>query len=255
MRRSAPALAVLLALVFWAGAALTQTFPDLSGRVVDGAGILPPAAEQAIAKKLAAHEKATSNQVVVVTLKSLEGHDIADYGYRLGRHWGIGQKGRDNGVLLIVAPNERKVRIEVGYGLEGDLPDATAKLIVENDILPRFRDGDMAGGVSAGVDAILGAIEGTYEPLPSAKKKDIGPAIVEFVPLLGFGFIFVLAMLRTFRGEGRVGRRGPWGRRGGPIIMGGGHRHGSGGFGGGLGGGGFSGGGGGFGGGGASGGW
>lgn len=255
MRGRVQAVFVLLALVLFAGGALAQAFPDLTGRVVDRADILSTGAEKAIAEKLAAHERATSNQVVVATLPSLEGYDIADYGYRLGRHWGIGQEGRDNGVLLLVAPDERKVRIEVGYGLEGDLPDATAKLIIENEILPAFRAGDMEAGVARGVDAILGAIEGTYEPMP-AGEGDIGPDIVEFVPLIGFGFIFILAVFRTMRGEGRVGRRGPWGRRRrgpGMIILGGPGS--SGGFGGGGMGGGFGGGGGGFGGGGASGGW
>ena len=106
-----------------------------------------PGAE--IDSKLAALEAKTTDQLVVVTLNSLQGYDIADYGYQLGRAWGIGQKGKNNGVLLIVAPNEHDVRIEVGYGLEGDLTDAVSRLIIENAILPRFRAGDYPGGIAA----------------------------------------------------------------------------------------------------------
>ncbi|WP_416896147.1 MAG: TPM domain-containing protein [Minwuia sp.] len=232
--------------------ALAQQFPALSGRVVDQAGILGPETEAAIADQLAAHEQATSNQVVVATIASLEGHDIADYGYRLGRHWGIGQEGRNNGVLLIVAPEERKVRIEVGYGLEGNLPDATAKLIIENEILPQFRSGNMPGGIRAGVTAILAAIDGAYEPV--AYSDDPGPedSFLTFLPVLLF-FVFIVLARSFSRRDGAVGRR----RRRRGILLGGSAGGFAGGFGGGgsSGGGGFSGGGGGFGGGGASGGW
>lgn len=139
-------------------------FPVLTGRVVDNAHLLPLEQEARLARRLKEHEAATSNQVVVVTLPTLQGVTIEEYGLQLGRHWGIGRKARDNGVLLIVAPNERKVRIEVGYGLEGDLPDATAKVIIEQYILPVFRKGDYASGIVLGVDKILAAIEGSYEP-------------------------------------------------------------------------------------------
>ncbi|RMF04505.1 MAG: TPM domain-containing protein, partial [Alphaproteobacteria bacterium] len=111
-------------------------FPALTGRVVDEAGLLSREEADALARQLEALEERTSDQLVVVTLRSLQGFPIEDYGYKLGRHWGIGQAGKDNGVLLIVAPTERKVRIEVGRGLEGELPDALAKLIIENAILP-----------------------------------------------------------------------------------------------------------------------
>src|SRR3546814_11267487 len=124
---------------------------------------------------LASHEQATSNQLVVVTLPSLQGTAIDDFGYQLGRHWGIGQQGRDNGALLIVAPSERAVRIEVGYGLEGDLPDATAHAIIANEILPAFRQGDYPGGIAAGVDAIILAIAGAYQPLARRARGGGGP--------------------------------------------------------------------------------
>ena len=132
--------AALIAVVVAAGAA--PSFPALTGRVVDEAGILSSDTQSRLTALLAEHEQQTGHQVVVVTLKSLQGNDIADYGYQLGRAWGIGQKGKNTGALVIVAPNERKVRIEVGYGLEGILTDAQSKLIIENTILPYFKKGD-----------------------------------------------------------------------------------------------------------------
>lgn len=139
-------------------------FPALSGRVVDQARLLSDSTERQLTSLLAEHEQKTSNQVVVVTLGSLQGYDIAEFGYQLGRHWAIGQEGKDNGVLLIVAPNERKARIEVGYGLEGTLTDALSTNIIESEITPRFKQGDMEGGILAGTRAILGTIEGSYRP-------------------------------------------------------------------------------------------
>jgi len=119
--------------------------------VVDEANILDPATRAALTQKLADFEAKTSDQLVVVTLKSLQGTSIEDFGVELGRRWRIGQKDTNNGVLLIVVPSERKVRIEVGYGLEGTLTDAVSKLIIENAIIPRFRANDIPGGVSRGV--------------------------------------------------------------------------------------------------------
>src|SRR5437764_2219057 len=148
----------LLVLLAFALAALT--FPQLTGRVVDDAGILDAANRANLDSKLASFESKTTAQLVVVTLKSLQGTSIEDYGYQLGRRWGIGQKEKNSGALLIVAPNERKVRIEVGYGLEGDLTDAVSRLIIENSILPRFKTGDFAGGISRGVDDIIQVLSG-----------------------------------------------------------------------------------------------
>src|ERR1035437_693061 len=128
-----------------AASSLQSAFPPLTGRVVDNAHILSSSTIQSLDQSLAAYENGTSNQVVVATIASLNGDSIGDYGYQLGRYWKIGQKGKDNGVLLIVAPNERKVRIEVGYGLEGALTDAVSKLIIENSILPRFKVADYPG--------------------------------------------------------------------------------------------------------------
>src|SRR5215470_13483258 len=149
-RALVPALCGLL-LAFSAAA---LEFPTLSGRVVDDANILDPAARTALTDKLAALEAKTTDQLVVVTLKSLQGTSIEDYGYQLGRRWQIGLKDKSNGVLLIVVPSERKLRIEVGYGLEGTLTDAISKLIIANGIVPRFRANDYPGGIIRGVDDI-----------------------------------------------------------------------------------------------------
>ncbi|HEY2135715.1 MAG TPA: TPM domain-containing protein [Xanthobacteraceae bacterium] len=135
-------------------------FPALSGRVVDEADILPDRMRVDLISKLARLEAKTGDQVVVVTLRSLRGRSIEQYGVALGRRWQIGQKGRDNGVLLIVAPAERKVRIEVGYGLEGTLTDAVASYIIQQNIIPHFRDSDMAGGVARGADDIVQVLGG-----------------------------------------------------------------------------------------------
>jgi uncharacterized protein len=149
---------VTLLLTLVACAAHALTFPELTGRVVEDAGILDSAAKAALESKLAEFEISTTGQLVVVTLKSLQGTSIEDYGYQLGRHWGIGQREKSTGALLIVAPHERKVRIEVGYGFEGTLTDAASRLIIENSILPRFRTNDFAGGINRGVDEILQAV-------------------------------------------------------------------------------------------------
>jgi len=214
------------------------SFPSLTGRVVDNAELLDQATIGKITQLLAQHEQQTSNQVVVVTLKSLQGDSIEDFGYQLGRHWGIGQKGKDNGVLLIVAPKERKVRIEVGYGLEGKLTDAYSSVIINEFILPQFKQGHYAQGILVGVQKILGVLQGTYKP--EARKRKKTNLFVIF-----FNLIIILIFGLTFFG-GR-GRGGPGGFIGGGSYGSGGSYSGGGGS--------FSGGGGSFGGGGASGGW
>ena len=143
--------------------AFALDFPTLTGRVVDDANILDAATRAALTNKLAALEAKTTDQLVVVTLKSLQGTSIEDFGVQLGRHWQIGQKDKNNGVLLIVVPSERKVRIEVGYGLESTLTNAIAHEIIERSIVPRFRAGDMAGGVANGVDDIVAVLTGGAE--------------------------------------------------------------------------------------------
>lgn len=133
--------------------------PVLTGRVVDNADLLTPGEERTLARALAATEQRTKHQFVVVTLPSLEGRPIEEVGMRLGNGWGIGRKGHDDGVLLIVAPNERKVRIEVGCGLEQALTNDEARAIIDQRILPAFRKGSMAAGISRGSAAIIREIE------------------------------------------------------------------------------------------------
>ncbi len=156
--------AILIAIAWWglSAAGMAQsvtaaslTFPVLSGRVVDEAGLLSTGDRETLTASLAELEAKTTNQLVIATLKSLQGTTIEDYGYQLGRRWKIGQKDRDTGVLLIVAPTERVVRIEVGYGLEGVLTDAMTKIIIETAILPAFRTGDFAGGIKNGAHQII----------------------------------------------------------------------------------------------------
>jgi len=147
-------MALAIALVALPALAAT-TFPKLSGRVVDEANLLSPATEAALTQKLEALETTTGRQVVVATLPSLQGLEIEEYGYQLGRAWKLGGEKTDDGAVLIVAPNERKVRIEVGYGLEPVLTDALSSVIIQSAILPKFKAGDMEGGVVAGADALI----------------------------------------------------------------------------------------------------
>jgi len=220
--------------------------PKLKTRVLDQANLIDAASEQQINQLLAGHEKASSNQIIVVTLKDLQGYNIEHAGVEMGRAWGVGQKEQDNGILLILAQAERKVRIEVGYGLEGVMTDAVSATIIQEYILPRFKTGDFSGGLLVGTQAIVSALGGEYIQ-PAANKKKTGNG--SGLPSIIFMFIFM-----AFAGMGRIG-----GRRGRSslwllplMILGGGsggRSSGGGGFGG------FSGGGGGFGGGGASGGW
>lgn len=256
--------ALLAGLMMGAVPASAQEFPKLTGRVVDQAGLLSPEQEAALTQKLEALETASTRQLVVATVPDLQGYPIEDYGYRLGRAWAIGQKDADNGAILLVAPNERKVRVEVGYGLEPILTDALSSVIIQNQILPRFRENDYPGGINAGTDAIIAQLQAPPE-LAEQRAMEAAAAQQEesdgggsIMPLIFWGMVLVFVILPMLRG-GRRGRR--YRKGGGPIViwgpgMGGGGSGGSswgGGGGGGFGG--FGGGGGSFGGGGASGGW
>jgi len=278
-------LLILLALAgAWLAAPLAAQpqFPELTGRVVDNADILTPEAEATLTAKLEALETQTQRQLVVATVPDLQGYDISDYGYQLGRAWGLGDAERNDGALLLVAPNDRKVRIEVGYGLEGYLPDALSALIIQNAILPRFRENDYPGGIMAGTDAIIAQLQLPPEEAAKlaaeagkARESDGGFPFGVLIWLAFIFFFFVLPMLagRSRRRKYRSSGAGPWGDRGrdagdtardiilwevgnailrGAVSGGGSSGWSGGGFGGG---GGFSGGGGSFGGGGASGGW
>lgn len=251
-------VAVWLSAVAPATAQSGPTFPPLNGRVIDHGDLVSDAKELALAAKLEALERDTTDQVVVVTVPDLQGYEIEEYGYQLGRAWGIGQAGKDNGVLLIVAPRERKVRIEVGYGLEPVLTDALSALIIQNEILPAFREGYFERGIEQGVDAIdrqlrLDPAEAQARAAAAERPRSKAPIGVGIVIVI----IFVLMILAMIGGSGGRGRRRP-GSGVGPILIWAASealrnsgRGGSGGFGGG----GFGGGGGSFGGGGASGGW
>jgi uncharacterized protein len=249
---------LLLALLVIAPPALAETLPvpALSGRVVDQAGILSSAEEGRLTTKLKDLEDKTSIQLVVVTLSSLRGSPIEEWGLTLGRSWGIGQKGKDNGALLIVAPNDRELRIEVGYGLEGTLPDATADAIIRNVIVPRFKNGNMAGGISDGVNAIIAVFTGTGEEFTPSRRELAGQTVSKLLPVLFIG-LFVIMAIVSFVQQGRRRRGNRYYRNssGGWVYVDDDDRGSSSGGGFSSGGGGFSGGGGSFGGGGSSGRW
>src|SRR3954462_5790383 len=150
---------LILLLVLAAAPAAAQDFPKLSGRVVDAANLLSDQDKAELDQRLAAVEKASSRQLVIATLPDLQGHEIEDYGYKLGRAWGIGQKGANNGIILIVAKNDRKMRIEVGYGLEPVITDALSGQIIAEMMTPAFKKGDYAGGIEAGIDALAAQLQ------------------------------------------------------------------------------------------------
>jgi uncharacterized protein len=238
-------------LALWAGlfaqwAQAELKFPALSGQVVDTAGMIDSDSKERLSQMLRAHEELTTEQVVVVTLPDLQGSTIEDFGYQLGRFWGIGQKGKDNGALLIVAKGERKVRIEVGYGLEDRLTDAQSSVIINQVITPAFKQGDFMGGISKGTEAIVQVLGGDplAEPVVGASGGD---DVTDWKMSLLFLILFVAFIYINMRWGRALGGLG-----GGYIGSGGGGGFGSAGSGGG---GGMRGGGGSFGGGGASGGW
>jgi uncharacterized protein len=249
------AAALLFSLVL-IGLVFALDFPPLTGRVVDQADIITPQARSDIETKLKDLEDKSGIQLVVATVKSLQGGDIETYANELFRAWKLGQSQKNNGVLLLVAPNEHKVRIEVGYGLEPVLTDAMSSVILQEQVLPKFRTGDVEGGVVAGTDAIIAQLDAD----PAQAQANVQAAAAQPVrhpnpiPVI-FLLIFVFFILRALFSIGRRGGGGGlWAL---PFLFmgggGGGGSYGGGGFGGG--GSGFGGGGGSFGGGGASGGW
>ncbi|AMO70182.1 TPM domain-containing protein [Zhongshania aliphaticivorans] len=246
MRLFLTPLLIVCSLLFSLSAlAAEPEFPKLSGRVVDNAKLLSAATEQDLNRQLAAQEQRTDNQIVVVTLPDLQGYEISDYGFQLGRHWGIGQKDANNGALLIIAMKERKMRIEVGYGLEGLLTDARSAQIIQQILTPAFKSSDFDGGVKAAVEAMVLIIDGKPAAIPKTQQAN-----KKSPPKLGGLLLLIIIFLMMSGGRGGRGFLG--GALLGAAL---GSRHGGGFGGGGFGGGGFGGGGGGFGGGGASGGW
>ncbi len=247
-------LASLLLIVWLSPVAVAQEddFPVLTGRIVDDAQLLTSVQEKMLTDWLVRHEDETTNQVVIVTVPTLQGLEIEDYGYQLGRHWGIGQADHDNGVLLLVAMEERDVRIEVGYGLEGALTDAEANAIIRNHIVPAFRAGDFGKGIEDAIPAILLQISG--EDFAKKPSDQSGFTTLEWLVIIAMVmlllvpvFVFIKEVLSSGElivstgGNSKRGKR----RRG----LGGGRRRS------GRSSGGFRGGGGSFGGGGASGSW
>ncbi|TIX42644.1 MAG: YgcG family protein, partial [Mesorhizobium sp.] len=180
--------------------ALAAELPALTGRVVDNAGIIDAATEAALTQKLAEFETKGSDQIVVATIPSLDGEEIEPYANRLFRAWKLGQAKENNGVLLLVAPNDRKMRIEVGYGLEGTLTDLHTKLIIENDMVPAFRAGDFSGGISKAVDDMIMVLEGNPEELEARGKRNpandnpVDPIFMLFIVLWATMFFGGLAM-------------------------------------------------------------
>jgi uncharacterized protein len=265
LRRAAPWLALLLfwcAILLPVAASADTAYPALTGRVVDGAGVLQADARTRLETKLKDLEDKSGIQLVVATVPSLEGQEIEPYANGLFRFWKLGEAKQNNGVLLLVAPKERRVRIEVGYGEEGTLTDALSKVIITNAMVPRFKAGDFAGGIERGTDDIITVLStdsADWQKRPDirADRSDPGGPMAALLPFLVFAIvIFILWRSARRRAPGRYGG-GPWivPPMGGGWSGGGGWGGGGGFSGGGDGGGGFSGGGGSSGGGGASGSW
>jgi uncharacterized protein len=230
----------------------------LTGRVVDQANVLPPDAEARITQRLEAHEAASGQQFAVLTVPSLQGDPLEDYSIRVVESWKLGQKKQDNGLLLLVVPNDRKVRVEVGYGLEGTITDALSSQIIRNVIKPAFKAGNYAAGIEGALEPLMKAGAGETPAIPEVAPADEGGTVGGFSPLslLVAGVVAVYVAMVVFsstRGSSRRRRRGFGGFYvGGGGFSDGGWSGGGSGFGGGDSGGGFSGGGGGFGGGGSS---
>lgn len=241
-------LSFCVALALAAGAALALTFPPLTGRIVDQANIISQQTRDALEPKLAELEQKSGIQLVVATVNTLEGQEIEPYANELFRFWKLGEKNKNNGVLLLVAPNERRVRIEVGYGLEGTLTDALSAVIIANAITPRFKAGDFSGGITRGVDDIITVLTtdaSEWQKRPSLRLDQPQAARpVNWIGVVAFFAVIILLMISpTFRaiffaslltrGGGGYGRGysggGGFGGRGGGGFSGGGGSSGGGG--------------------------
>ena len=234
----------IIALLYTALAVFAVNFPALTGRIVDQANIIPADTRSAIEPKLADLEAKSGIQLVVATVTSLEGQEIEPYANELFRSWKLGEKAKNNGVLLLVAPNERRVRIEVGYGLEGTLTDALSKVIITNAITPRFKTGDFSGGISRGVDDIITVLTtdaSEWQKRPSLRLDNqqttdpatwllIAALIVLFTLLIvspGFRWLFLNLVLNILVSSG--GSRSGGGYSSGGGFSGGGGSSGGGG--------------------------
>lgn len=187
---------ILTCFIFSTNLLAQINFPSLTGRVVDNAKILTTSQLKSLTAILKKHEEQTSNQIVVLTLKNLDGYEIADYGYQIARYWKLGQKDKNNGVLLLISLEDRKLRIEVGYGLEGVLTDKISHEIIEYTIKPQFKKGDYYQGVLKGVKAIIKSIKGEYKKSNSTQTyKD--ESFISHLPFefLGFITLFIFIFL------------------------------------------------------------
>ncbi|MFY4728067.1 TPM domain-containing protein [Nitrospira sp. BLG_2] len=190
--------------------------PPLTGRIVDLAHVLPSATVESLTAQLTTHETRSSNQVAVLIVPALDGESLEEFSHRVATTWKLGHKGTDNGVLLLVAIKERKVRIEVGYGLEGVLTDARSAQIIRNEIAPRFRVGDMSGGVMGGISAIIKTIEGTYQASEKAAPRQESDVIGQVVVAVLVGLLVGLMFMNIHRFIGPVAGAGistllaPW---------------------------------------------
>ena len=206
---------MLLALLLTPALARAQTFPELTGPVVDQANVIPDDAEARLTQKLLALKQQSGRELQVVTLADLQGYDIADYGYQLGRKWGLGSAAKNDAAILIVAPNQRRMRIEVGYGLEGTLTDGLSSLIIAKIITPKFKAGDLPGGIEAGTDAIIQQLMlPPDQALKVAAQADARPAKSSGINagtviwLIFFFLFFILPMIRRARGGRSYGGSG-----------------------------------------------
>jgi uncharacterized protein len=190
-------LAAFAVLVFSPVSAHARDVPFLSGRIVDEANLLTPTARAQIEPKLAGFERQTGSQVVVLTIQSLQGDPIEDFSIRVAQTWKLGRQGKDNGVIFLIAQEERLMRIEVGYGLEPQLTDAESGRILDNIVRPAFREGNFSGGIEQGVDAILAALGGAEVPeQPAETASDqvpVGFALILLVVVGTFSLVAVTA--------------------------------------------------------------
>lgn len=216
--RNARLPAILLLLLVACLPAFAQSLPALTGRVVDNAGMIDDQAERSLAATLEAFERKSSDQIVVATIPSLSGEAIEPYANRLFRHWQLGQAGENNGVLLLVARDERRMRIEVGYGLEGTLTDLHSRLIIENTMVPAFRAGDFTGGIVRAVDDIVLVLEGQGEELQARAERNrqaedaIPWFVIVFIAIWAVLFFgsFAFALLAPVFGRKLGPRRYKW---------------------------------------------
>ena len=246
MRLRAFAFAAITVLMT-AFAFAAPNYPELTGRVVDQAGVFSADQNVILSNRLRDFETQSGHQMVVATVKSLEGNDIRSYGNELGRKWALGAKDKNDGVLILLAPTEHKVSIEVGYGLEGDLTDAISSVIISHAMVPKFKAGDYFSGVYAGIDDVEKVIGGQGAAIVAAAQNQTAPqaGFADALPVIIFFFVVLIIIFNASRGRGAMF-----------VPMGGGSSYSRGSsWSGGSSGGGFSGGGGSFGGGGASGGW